>query len=143
MLGDLTSEQIERILHEEALGRIGCHAKGRTYVVPVTYAYDGERVICHSGRGDKIRMMRENPVVCFEVEQVENLANWSSVIAEGRFEELEGTDAEAATSLLVDRLLPIIASATARPHEVGHSGITDSVIYSIRLGSKSGRYERP
>jgi len=143
MLGNLNQEQIEAILHSEALGRIGCHANGRTYVVPVTYVYDGERVICHSGRGDKIRMMKNNPHICFEVEQVENLANWKCVVADGFFEELEGTDAICAAEMLVDRLTPLMASATAIPASNPHGLAPDSVIYSIRLGEKSGRYESP
>ncbi len=144
MLGNLTQEDVESILKTEVLGRIGCHANGRTYVVPVTYVYDGERVICHSGRGDLIRMMRANPDVCFEVEQIENLANWRSVVAEGQFEELEGSDATSAAELLVDRLMPLMASATATPQSMTPHGMTtDSVIYSILLGKKSGRYESP
>ena len=35
-------------------------------------------------------MMRENPWVCVEVDHMDNLANWRSVIAWGRFEELGG-----------------------------------------------------
>ncbi len=58
MLGELNQEQIEQVLRSEVIGRLGCHASGRTYVVPVTYAYDGERIICHSGLGRKIEMMR-------------------------------------------------------------------------------------
>ncbi len=54
MLGTLNSEQIEQILRSEVIGRIGCHANGQTYVVPITYAYDGERVICHTSQGRKI-----------------------------------------------------------------------------------------
>ncbi len=91
MLGTLNSEQIEQILRSEVIGRIGCHANGKTYVVPITYAYDGERVICHTSQGMKIQMMRSNPEVCFEVEQVDNLANWRSVIAWGKYEELQAT----------------------------------------------------
>ena len=50
MLGELDAEQIEELLRAEVLGRIGCHADGRTYVVPVTFAYDGECVYGHSRR---------------------------------------------------------------------------------------------
>ena len=32
--------------------------------------------------------MRANPFVCFEVEDIDDLANWHSVIAWGVFEEL-------------------------------------------------------
>ena len=40
MLGTLSSEQIEQVLRSEVIGRIGCHASGKTYVVPITYAYE-------------------------------------------------------------------------------------------------------
>lgn len=86
MFGELNAAQIEQVLQAEVLGRIGYHAQGRTYIVPITYAYDGERIVSHSRVGLKIKMMRENPQVCFEVEQVDNLANWRSVIARGQYE---------------------------------------------------------
>jgi hypothetical protein len=39
--------------------------------VPITYVFDGEAVYAHSADGLKIRMMRANPHVCFEVDQRE------------------------------------------------------------------------
>ena len=65
-------------------------AEGRTYVVPITYAYDNNSVIGHSSEGLKMRMMRENPWVCVEVDHMDDLANCRSVIAWGRFEEWGG-----------------------------------------------------
>ena len=41
MLGELNRSQIDEILESQAVGRIGCHAGGKTYVVPVTYVYEG------------------------------------------------------------------------------------------------------
>lgn len=35
MLGDLNSKHIEQVLHSLIIGRIGCHADNRTYVVTV------------------------------------------------------------------------------------------------------------
>ena len=70
MLGELSPEEIEEVLRSEITGRIGCHADGRTYVVPVTYGYQRGYVYCHSSEGLKLRMMRKNPVVCFEVDHV-------------------------------------------------------------------------
>ena len=55
-------------------------------------------------------MMRENPEVCFEVEQVDNLASWRSVIAWGTYEELHGSEAKKAMGLLVERVMPLMAS---------------------------------
>lgn len=146
MIGELTKGEVEAILHGSVVGRIGCHSGGKTYVVPVTYAYDGERVICHSAEGRKISMMRDNPEVCFEVEQIDDLANWRSVIAWGRFEEMRGSDAASSMGLLVDRLLPLMkVTAGASGHNVtphGQQEGENTIVYSIRLTEKSGRFER-
>ena len=92
MLGDLTPEEIERLLRSEAIGRIGCYGFGRPYVVPVTYAYDGVAVYCHSREGLKLRMMRNHPTVCFEVDRVEGVSDWQSVISSGRTRETRRTE---------------------------------------------------
>jgi nitroimidazol reductase NimA-like FMN-containing flavoprotein (pyridoxamine 5'-phosphate oxidase superfamily) len=83
MLGELDNTQVDNILKTQFIGRIGCHANGITYVVPVTYVYDGINIYAHSGKGMKIDMMQINPAVCFEVDAMQNMANWQSVIAWG------------------------------------------------------------
>ena len=100
MLGELNRAEIEQTLRTQAVGRIGCHANARTYVVPITYVYHGQAgIYFHSLDGLKIQMMRANPSVCFEVDVVYDLANWQSVIAWGRFEELTGEAAAKGLSL--------------------------------------------
>ena len=113
MLGELNDQEIDGVLHDAVIGRIGCHAGGQTYIVPVSYAYDGEHVYGHSGSGRKVAMMRENPSVCFEVEHVDDLGNWRTVVAWGTFEELRGTDASASRELLLARFAPLHATAGA------------------------------
>jgi len=116
MLGTLTPTEIEAVLHRGIVGRIGCHADGRTYIVPITYAYDSGSIYAHSAEGLKLHMMRANPNVCFEIDQMDDLANWKSVIAWGRFEELHGSDADHAMALLLARLLPLsVSSETSHP----------------------------
>lgn len=149
MLGELTPEQINAVLFNEVVGRIGCHGDGRTYIVPITYVFDGEAVYGHSADGLKIRMMRANPQVCFEVDQRDNLANWRSVIAWGVYEELQGQAAFDALQLLVARLAPVVTSETIRlsdPVAVTEgTPLRDSpktVIYRIRLVERTGRFEK-
>jgi uncharacterized protein len=149
MLGELTSDQIEHLLHTEVVGRIGCHAEGRTYVVPVNYAYDGEFLYGHAADGMKLRMMRANPELCFEVDRRTGLSDWQSVIAWGTFEELEGLEATRAMDLLLDRLLPLLASegapATrdeAREALAPGTPLERLAIYRIRLHERTGRFEK-
>ena len=143
MLGELTSEEIDSVLRSEAVGRIGCYAFGRPYVVPITYAYDGVAVYGHSREGLKLRMMRSHPTVCFEVDRLDDLASWQSVIATGTFSELEAGEAEVAMQLLRRRLAPLVPSATSVPDGRLHpSGLPWSV-FRILLGERTGRFERP
>jgi nitroimidazol reductase NimA-like FMN-containing flavoprotein (pyridoxamine 5'-phosphate oxidase superfamily) len=103
MLGELNASEIERLLHQNMIGRIGCHAFGKTYIVPITYVYEGNAVYAHSDEGMKLHMMRENPHVAFEVDSMGETGNWESVIANGTFQEIAGDEARRALSLAYRR----------------------------------------
>lgn len=148
MIEELTAARIEQLLHEQVIGRIGCHARGRTYVVPITYAYVGGSIISHTGNGLKVRMMRENPNVCFEVEDLSHLPRWASVIAQGRYEELGGAAADAALEQLVARLGASPPAASSMPWQgagvyepTSHAQRPD-VIFRIVIEEKTGRCDR-
>ena len=148
MFGELTNEQIESLLRKQVVGRIGCHADGVTYVVPISYAYDGKFIYGHTGEGMKIELMRKNPSVCFQVDNMENLANWQSVIAHGEFEEV--TDVEERNrglQKLLARDLPMITSQTVEvapdwPFPPQDLESIDGIVYRIRIDKLSGRFER-
>ena len=149
MLGSLSSAEIEDLLRTEVVARLGCHAEGRTYVVPIMYAYDGDALILQSADGLKLRMMQQNPLVCVEVDHIDNLANWRSVIAWGRFEELFGPAATAALLRLRERFQPLIVSETSQVAETLAEGETrvrsgngHASVYRIHLFEKTGRFER-
>ena len=150
MLGQLTPGEIEQLLSSEITGRIGCHADERTYVVPITYAYQSGNVYCHSAEGQKVRMMRKNPDVCFEVDRVEDVGNWKSVVANGRFQELGGRAALEAMDVLIARSATIERAQGPHPSYVfraleAESPRTDGrpiVLFRIRLIEKTGRFEQ-
>jgi nitroimidazol reductase NimA-like FMN-containing flavoprotein (pyridoxamine 5'-phosphate oxidase superfamily) len=133
----MPDDEIEELLHTALVGRIGCCAHGadgddRPFVVPLAYGYDGAAVYAHSGVGRKIRAMRAQPLVCFEVDRAEAPDRWRSVIADAVFEEL--TDADAR-----ERGLAIIyPDPVTRPQLP-----PETVVYRLRLTAKSGRYEEP
>jgi nitroimidazol reductase NimA-like FMN-containing flavoprotein (pyridoxamine 5'-phosphate oxidase superfamily) len=140
MMGELTTVEIERLLLESSVGRLGCHAEGRTYVVPIAYAYDGESVLAHSADGLKVRTMRANPSVCFEVDDIRGVDDWRCVIAWGTYEELWGRALEDAAGRLRERFAGLSSNASAHP---GHHEFDRTVVYRLRLTTKTGRFERP
>jgi nitroimidazol reductase NimA-like FMN-containing flavoprotein (pyridoxamine 5'-phosphate oxidase superfamily) len=144
MMGNLGVDEIEDVLRSEIIGRIGCIADGWPYIVPVTYVYDGgEFVFAHAAEGEKVAAMRKNPQVCFEVEQIQSTANWRTVIARGRFEELPRDAEERAMDLLAGKFAwtaPGSPSRERREDVHRRAGIVRSVLFRIRLLEKSGRF---
>jgi nitroimidazol reductase NimA-like FMN-containing flavoprotein (pyridoxamine 5'-phosphate oxidase superfamily) len=144
----LSDEQIDAVLRSEVVGRIGCHADGKTYVVPVVYAYDGSAIYGHSNEGLKLFMLRANPAVCFEVDHVERLDNWQSVIVSGQFQELHGAEADRAEQLLIERLRPVLADQIEELSQppapaIGRDNdllVRRAVVYRIALTERTGRY---
>ena len=147
MIGKLEDQEIEEVLRHQQVGHIGCHADGITYVVPISYAYDGTYVYGHAREGMKIDLMRKNPAVCFQVDDMKNMANWKSVIAWGDYEELhEKAERDKGLQILVDRVLPILSSETTHlfPHWPFPGNDFDTIkgiVFRIRLNKKTGRYE--
>ncbi|MBK5270705.1 MAG: pyridoxamine 5'-phosphate oxidase family protein, partial [Bacteroidia bacterium] len=61
MFENLSPVEIETVLQNQIIGHLGCHSDGLTYIVPISYAYDGEYIYCHTYEGKKLEMMRKNP----------------------------------------------------------------------------------
>jgi nitroimidazol reductase NimA-like FMN-containing flavoprotein (pyridoxamine 5'-phosphate oxidase superfamily) len=149
MLGELDGLQIEDLLMSLPVGRIGCHADGITYIVPVNYVYEDNTVYAHSKKGMKIDIMRKNPEVCFQVDAIDDLLNWESVITWGKFEEI--VDMQEKTQVMqkiINRVMPLMRGETAQPSH----GFTDAasdvgedvelILYKILLSKKTGRFEK-
>lgn len=149
MLGILNSNQVERLFLTQYTGRLGFHANGRTYIVPISYAYDGQYLYAHTHEGIKIDLLRQNPDVCFEVDDIRNTADWQSAIAWGEMEELTDTISRTkALHLLSNRLLPHTASTPVRlsaewPFLPDQTDEIEGLVFRVGLAEKSGRFEMP
>lgn len=148
MFGILNQIEIEEVLHHQIIGRIGCHSDSVTYIVPISYAYDGKNIFAHTFEGMKIGMMRKNTNVCFEVDSISNMDNWQSVICWGSFKELVNPEERRkALEQLHYRNLPVSVSATAKlssqypflPRDF--DGI-EGVVFKIQLYKKTGKFEK-
>lgn len=149
MLGKLNETQIEELLKEQVIGRIACQADSEIYLVPINYVYRDGYIYGHSAEGKKVRMMRQNPAVCFEVENIQSVFRWKTVIAKGTYEEITDIDEkQQAMQGIIHRIMPLVTSPQGHPSH----GITENdsdvgtkvelVIYRIKLGEKTGRFEQ-
>jgi [ribosomal protein S5]-alanine N-acetyltransferase len=90
---------IEEILQNSTICRIGMMDNGFPYVLPFNYGYKDNRIYIHCAlTGKKIELLKENPGVCFEIEQTAEIVTndkackWAttyrSVIGYGKIEIL-------------------------------------------------------
>lgn len=119
-----------------AIGRLGCVADGKPYVVPVSYVYDDSGIYIHSLPGHKITAMRANPEVCVQADQITSEYSWRSVVAFGRYEEIsEPAERDRYLKLLFQRfphLTPVEALQTSDQAE------RHSVVFRIRVERITG-----
>jgi len=91
----LDLSEMESILREARVCRLGCDDNGRPYVVPLSFGYRDGTIYIHSAHeGKKITLLRKNPDCCIEVDEcrevvrTEKTCNWGmryrSVICQGR-----------------------------------------------------------
>lgn len=142
MLGDLNKRALIDMLDRQVIGRLGCHANGETYIVPINYVYRDNAVYAHSGNGKKIEMMRINPKVCFQVDEIADTFRWKSAILWGDFVELTGEERQQAMQGIIHRIMPL----TSRPSEEPSHGIPsnehqDIIVYKIELTAVTGKFE--
>ena len=150
MVGTLAQAELESLLQEQTFGRLGCCAEGELYVVPISYVYDPQRkrLLGQTTYGKKIEMMRKNPSVCVEVDDVRSLTHWRSAIVWGRYEELEGHVAAEAMGMIIDRYGPMFDEARegsrrgrqVTPPRLNHAAAVE-IVYAVRIDHMTGRRE--
>lgn len=130
----LDDDAIEHLLRTARVGRIACadaRVSARPYLVPIAYGYADGCVYCVSGPGRKIELMRGQPLVSFEADELQAEDRWASVIAEGEYEEL-------VTRNERDAAVALMESQGLRPEVT-----PETIVYRIRLTAVSGRREVP
>jgi len=109
--------EIEAVLREAEVGRLGTCVDGRPYVVPLSFAYRDGRILFHgAAEGKKLREIARNPMVCFEVDvaellPAENPCNYNfryrSVIANGNARVIEDEEGRIeGLKLIVEKYAP-------------------------------------
>lgn len=136
MISPISEREAKDLLMHSKIGRLGCIAEGRPYIVPVNYVFDGDAILIHALHGKKIKAMRENPNVCFQVDEIEGDFRWRSIIVYGSYEEItqDGERARAMNALL--KHFP--ALTPVETYIVEGAGTPAPIIFRIRIEKITG-----
>ncbi|WP_323788033.1 pyridoxamine 5'-phosphate oxidase family protein [Psychroserpens sp.] len=95
MIKSLDRKDCELILKQNYIGHLAYISRNRPYVIPITYFFENNKIICYSGEGHKIDAMRKHAPVALEVSDIESVDHWQSIAVHGSYEEYEGSSAKA------------------------------------------------
>lgn len=88
IITEMTRSECHDLLAAQRVGHLACCRDGQPYVVPITFALDGNNLYSFSLTGQKIDWMRANPLVCLQADLFGQHGEWRSVVVNGQFEEL-------------------------------------------------------
>ncbi len=96
MIKDLEHEKRLEILGNNYLGHLGFISEKKPFVTTITYFYDAVEkcLLSYSDNGHKIDAMRKYEDVSLQIENIQSIQDWSSVLVHGKFEELLGSAAK-------------------------------------------------
>ncbi|MGC4025768.1 MAG: pyridoxamine 5'-phosphate oxidase family protein [Mesorhizobium sp.] len=132
-----------RFLEEHRLARLCCALDGHPYAVPIHYAFRNHFFYSFSMMGRKIETMRKNPRVSLLVDELGADRGWTSVVAEGTYEELPDRigskiERDHAWSLLSQHANWWEPGAL-KPEKGVPAGDTDHIFFRISIDKMSGR----
>ena len=138
----LNSDENLKLLEAGLTAHLGCYDKGEIYIVPITYFYKDGYIYSHSKPGKKIQMMRNNPKICIQVEQVEDFFNWKSVISWGRYEELKDEDAVLAMRSILKNMGKNHQENLPTDFELDVTAVLmTSIVFRMKVSKTTGRFE--
>lgn len=91
MRSEMTTKEIEDLLTSQTLGHLGCSERGTPHVYPLAFVYHDNVIYGQTMEGGKVEILRNNPSVCFQVQEVAK-GGWRSAEVWGSFEELDFSD---------------------------------------------------
>ena len=137
----------EQIIRAGKVCRLAIHAKPAPYIVPLNYGFRDGVLYFHSApEGRKIDLLRQNPLVGFEISldlgivAGENACNWGaryrSAIGHGRIEFIEDLEEKRQA------LDAIMAQYTEGEFSYPDAAINGTCIYRLLIAEMTGKQSR-
>ena len=140
LIQEMTEEQCREVLAGENVARLACALNNQPYVVPIRVDLEGQFLYVYATLGQKIEWMRQNPLVCVEIDERNAHGDWVSVIVFGRYEELPHAPEYEDSRRTAERLFQRHAmwwEPAAVP--LAHHEQRMPVVFRIRIDQVTGR----
>lgn len=126
------------LLRRHAVGRMAFSFHDRVDITPIHYVFADDWLFARTSHGAKMTTIRHSPWVAFEVDEVDSLFDWRSVVVRGTVYEMEPVAGRAEVALWkrgVAQLRKLIPATATENDPVAFR----SVVFGIHIDSMTGR----
>jgi uncharacterized protein len=144
VIQEMTEQECRAMLARRSVARLACARTNQPYIVPTHVDFDGEFLYGFATLGQKIEWMRQNPLVCLEIDEVITDGQWASIVVFGQYEELPNTPEYEGPRGVAERLFqrhPAWWEPASSPPST-HEPRTP-IVFRIRIGRVTGRRAGP
>ncbi len=134
--------EVEELLSNTLVGRLGTCSDNIPYITPVNYIYDNNKIYFHSAHeGRKIENIKSNQQVCFEIDKIISIipgmrmpcgstAEYKSVIIFGNIRVVVDVDEKTvALNKLIEKYAP---EAPRLPHPSEAAERTNVLVIDVK-----------
>jgi nitroimidazol reductase NimA-like FMN-containing flavoprotein (pyridoxamine 5'-phosphate oxidase superfamily) len=100
----MTASECRALLTRVRVARLACSRNNQPYIIPIHVDLEDEFLYGYATLGQKIEWMRENCLVCLELDELTSQATWASVVVFGQYEELPRTPEYESARNAAERL---------------------------------------
>jgi nitroimidazol reductase NimA-like FMN-containing flavoprotein (pyridoxamine 5'-phosphate oxidase superfamily) len=136
---EMTNSEIDEVLTRVGYGHLACVRNNRPYVVPIHYVYDKLKIYIYTTDGKKTDIIRDNPQVCLQVEEVVDNSDWRSVIVNGEANRVTDREEREEAVKLIRSVNPTLTPAISIRWMDNWVRENIEVVYRIRPDTITGR----
>ncbi len=138
----LERPEIDAVLARRHVGRLAYSRRDRVDIEPIHFVYADGWIYVRTQPGTKLATIAHNPWVAMEVDEIESLFHWESVVLRGRLELLEDgphAAARARHAKALEALRQLIPETLT-----AHDPTPDrTILCAIYVDEVEGRRARP
>lgn len=138
----LTRAECDALLASQHVGRLAFTFRDRVDIEPIHYVYRDGWIWGRTQHGTKVEVLAHHPWVAFEVDRVDDLFTWQSVVVHGRmqFPDPDGTEQDQGRYAKgVEAFRTLVPDAFA----VGDPTPSRDLVFMLPVTEIEGRAARP
>lgn len=85
LIRELSRDEVEDTINRNRVGRIAFSFHDRVDIQPIHYIYERGWLYGRTSEGEKIYTLKHNQWIAFEIDEVNDLFDWRSVVVHGSF----------------------------------------------------------